>query len=278
MLKSLVLLLLLPTIAAAAPYLEWFNSSAQQTAGQSLLIHGLNTKPEKLADLIREVNLRGHDVLLLRLKGHNDDLLEMKKITQQAWLEQLAEAFFLLRARNEARKGSLTLLAHSLGGVLATTYLAAHPEYRMDQLLLFAPALEVNFTSQFIRALYVLPDGYLVPSMAPESYQAQRGTSIAAYRALFQTISDFRALEPEKLNFKTTVLMDPKDELVSFSGLETLMKKLNRWKLVAVSTAGSTLPRPYHHLIISRESLGSEDWEQKVLTSLDEMLGKPKSL
>ncbi len=269
------ILLLLPSVALARPaYLEWFNTVLPNKGGQALIIHGLNTKPEKMSYLIKEINDRGHDVLLVRLKGHNEDLEEMKKVTKDTWLRQVDEAFTELAKRGEENKGSVTFFAHSLGAVLGTSYLASHPLVKVDQMVLFAPALKVKFTSKFIKALFGFPDGFIVPSMTPINYRAQRGTTIAAYKALFDTISFFEAADLAVINVPTTVIMDPEDELVSFPGIQGLVGKQDKWKLLTVSTKGSVLPKPYHHLIISGEALGFQEWEDKVLRTMDSVLGK----
>mgnify|MGYP000579510701 CR=1 FL=1 len=62
------------------PYSEWSLTKSSVKEGQALVIHGLNTKPEKMRDIIDAFNARGHDVLLLKLIGHNDDMNKMKNI------------------------------------------------------------------------------------------------------------------------------------------------------------------------------------------------------
>ncbi len=99
---------------------------------------------------------------------------------------------------------------------------------------------------------------------------------MGAYRALAETMAAWQqkssALE---LNSPVLVLMDPRDELISYRGLNSKISSgaWRNWNLVELNNDASTLANPIHHLVIDEASLGSQQWQflqDTVLAFLDE--------
>jgi len=63
------------------------------------------------------------------------------------------------------------------------------------------------------------------------------------------------------------VLISPKDELVSFSGINSFIQEntLTTWHVETVSNHESTLERPYAHLLLDPPSVGQKEWERMLL-------------
>jgi esterase/lipase len=267
-----ILLLLISTAHAGTAYMEWSFSDSAIKQGQALVIHGLNSRPEKMSEIIDALNKHGHDVLLLKLIGHNNDLSRMKKVTYDQWNDQILAAFNKVVEKNCNEGGKITLVGYSLGAVLAMDMLANNPQLKAHQTILFSPAISVKNTSYFVKAFGVFGKGFVVPSFSSDNYKAQNGTTVAAYRALFETIASFEKGDLSLLNIPTLVFVDKKDELVSYKGLKEIAKQLDKWKLVTVTNKNTTMKKSYHHLTITEESLGADEWNNVVMSELDKFL------
>lgn len=196
----------------------------------------------------------------------------MKKVTYQQWNDQILAAFRKVTEKNCLEGGKITLVGYSLGGVLAMDMLANNPDLKAHQAILFSPAISVKNTSYFVKAFGVFGKGFVVPSFSSDNYKAQNGTTVAAYKALFETIASFEKGDLNLLNIPTLVFVDKKDELVSFKGLKEITAQLDKWKLVTVTNKNTPMKKSYHHLTITEESLGTEEWKNVVISELDQFL------
>lgn len=264
--------------AFAKGYAEWFVTDTPRSKGQALVIHGLNLRPDKMKEIINEINLRGHDALLIRLFGHNDDLDQMKKATYATWMEQVKNGYLTVLEKNKQDGGKISFVGFSLGGLLEMDFLVTS-DIHVDQAVLFAPALKIKDAGRLVKYLRFLGSDFILPSVSPKEYRAQQdGTSIAAYLALFESADHLESGAIEKINLPTTVFINPNDELVSYSGLKSMKEKLNQWKLIEVSTEKTELKKAYNHLIIDKESLGKDEWEEKIIPAFDSHFGKKSRL
>ncbi len=261
----LCLLVLNLCVHASESYTEWFPHTGIKHVGQTLVIHGLNTKPEKMKDIINLVNKNGSDVLLLKLLGHNNDLKEYQAVSVEKWQAQVHGAFDEIQKKNKLAGGKITFVGYSLGGLMGTLFLAKNNDYHVQQMILFAPAIEVNFKSKLIKLLFPLGNSFLVPSLTPKNFRAQNGTTIAAYKALFEGQEQFSHSSLENLNVPTTVFMDEDDELVSFEKTKKVASKFSKWEFLEVKKEKSNLVEPYSHLIIGPDTLGLREWETKII-------------
>lgn len=249
---------------------EWLRAPVpdNNVAGVTLVIHGLNTKPDKMHALAFELNSMKQDVLLVKLTGHQNDLPEFKNVTRSQFLLNVEES--VKRAGVEARvKGRpLNLLAYSLGALLAME-LVADGRAKFDRMILLAPALAIHSRSYLIKIFSIFGNSYLVPSMSPEDYRANPGTSIAAYRAVFESLAALKIVQTpqwQKANVPSLVFLDPDDELVSRSGVSEFIlgNALSEWHLKFITASGSTVQPKYHHLIIDEPTLGLEPWRSMI--------------
>lgn len=82
---------------------------------------------------------------------------------------------------------------------------------------------------------------------------------MGGYYALFDGIDRLYRTKYYRSNVKTLVVIDPNDEVVSYSGLLGLQTEfhLSQWKFLTVDVRrGSTLKKPMHHLVIDETGLG----------------------
>lgn len=239
-----------------------------------LLIHGLNLKPLKMHSLKAELQKLGMNVENVELSGHRPDT-DWSQVTRQEWLSEIKTAYDSIKTK--AEQNPIFLVAYSLGALLAVDLVSQDQNVRFDRAVLLSPALAIHDFAFFLRLLSFWPR-LRIPSLTPKEYRFNNGTSIAAYMALFESLKAIEQADLSAANVPTAILIDPKDELVSFRKLRNLIekKKLSRWKLITVSNQQSTLKKKFHHLTIDSAALGETQW-QSVLATIQSHLQERKS-
>ena len=234
----------------------------------ALLIHGLNLRPERMSGIAEMLAKRGVECLNLSLSGHaaaDPERLEtFKSVSRNQWLGEARQAYQLARERADALGAPLLLVGFSLGAAIGGDLASGSPgEVHFDAMILFAPAFSIHWYTRMLRCLSPLPR-LALKSFSPADYAANPVTPVAAYSALFQSIAAVRAQHARVTTGDALIFVDPKDELVSFRGLEALCAEQGggRWQLVSVSKRLRSDRRDFHHLIIDEESLGPERWAE----------------
>jgi len=256
--------------------MKWFyGDTTGGLKGVALVIHGLNLRPDRMQPLISELTGSGIDVLGLSLRGHGDNYAHIKDIAEnqarletfknvshQLWLNEAYLAYSQLKARGAAKDVPLFLTAFSLGGLIGLDLMASSADVKFDKLILFAPAIRLRPTIYLERVLS--PFTHLViPSMAPATYLAnKKGTPIAAYNALFDTLNQFNQNADQKLNVPTLVFIDKQDEFIPLEKLKKLVaeKKWTRWQFYIVEKDKTAEKERFYHHIIDGSSTGKAVW------------------
>ena len=269
MLRTSIFLLILTfvqvTLASEFSSSIWFKSSHFPPQSISIVIHGLNLKPEKMNSIAEVLNDGGSDVLRVSLKGHTGNEEEFKKVTRNDWIKDLLEAYREAREKADGLGVPLYFVGYSLGALINLDMMNSYPEARIeyDRMILFAPASAVKKTTYLIKAFHLFGSKYVVPSAANENYRANKnGTPLAAYDALFGSISRLKKSGINQPNIPTLIMVDPKDELVSEKGLRSMIEKnqLSEWKIFKIQKQDPQLKSNYHHLIIDEASVGVDEW------------------
>ena len=252
---------------------SWFYPKQEPWAGVALVIHGLNLRPEKMGPLIKTVNSMGIAVLNVSLNGHgkNSDLFSknlqvsrmetLRRAQHHVWLEEVWHAFQEIKAQAQQNKLPISLIGYSLGAVLGLELFSLE-ERPFERMVLLAPPLAICRKGSLLKILKWCPR-LALKSFSPQTYRANPGTPIAAYLALFQSISNVQPFS-SSIDVPTHIFLDPKDELVSLRGVENYMaqRHLKNWGISAIVKSDS--PADFrgipHHLIIDEESLGTEAW------------------
>ena len=258
------------------PTLQWFpRTSPGSTRAVGLVLHGLNLNPERMQPVIEILNETGVDVLRPSLRGHGGNfanregmgaaearLEAIKSVSYNIWRAETLAAW--REARQQAlRQGvPLVLVGYSLGGLLGLDLLASQPGVAFDRAILFAPAVSLNGWDYLIRVFSPFPR-LVVPTLAPRRYLANHGTPMAAYNALFEALDHFEAHSGPRLNLPALVFIDPRDELVSFDGMQRLAAEasLDRWRFFPVAKSDTAAPGALHHILIDADAVGAETWE-----------------
>lgn len=251
--------------------------SAGRPRAVVLLAHGLNQRASALRPLAEALQARGASVVLLAFRGHRRDdevdagtLEAWRRVTWNEWREDWLEGATTggtLAARHAV---PLYFVGFSLGALVHVHELvAAEPLPRgFDRQVLLAPAIRIHPRSRLVRLFRVLGSRFLVPSLAPMPVRSHRGTSVAAYEALFRYESALAGVQqPERLRLPTLVLMDARDELVSADRLRTWIATHDlgaHWRLESVEKDRATAGYGLRHYITDEIGLGPEPFHALV--------------
>jgi len=268
--------------------MQWFFSDPKgKLRGVALVIHGLNLRPDRMQPVIAELTGSGIDVLRLSLRGHGQNYAQRKDIAEnqarletfknvshQLWLNEAYLAYLQLKARGAAKDVPLFLTAFSLGGLIGLDLIASNAEVKFDKVVLFAPAIRLRAKIYLERVLAPFPR-LVIPSMAPATYLAnQKGTPIAAYNALFDTLNQFNQNADQKLNVPTLVFIDKQDEFIPLGKLKKLVaeKKWTQWRFYIVEKDKTAEDERFYHHIIDASSTGKAVWRDMTKAVMNHLL------
>ena len=231
----------------------------------ALVIHGLNTKPDKMkniADLLREQNFKTE---LAVLSGHSEDHERNSVISKQVWENEFRAQWNSSTKTCQSDTDSRVLIGYSLGALVALHHFdTLETKPLPTKMILLAPAISLRSYVNSIRLFSWLP-WLKIPSLNHADYRAQEYTPVRAYSALFQ-IHDIwqkkRFTQTEKVS--TLVVLSERDELIDSQEVNERIKQLkeNLWKVIWVNNDETKLTTKYHHLIIDKESLGEISWNE----------------
>ncbi len=253
----------------------WFSVEKDQCRGGVLLAHGLNMNPISWREMIVFLNRLGLAVYRLELKGHRGlNFEDMMDVSAREWLEQFNSAVEFMAEQIPGLP--VYLVGYSLGGLLGMVAQLQKSEPCFERQVLLAPALALKLYTRL--ALPMTRVVSFLASRSPKEYVANtRGTTGAAYQALFDLEREFRSAEERQfsvVNYPTLIIMRPNDELISYRCTKKLIERreLNRWKLAELPKKKTTHRDLYfRHLIIDEKSVGERSW-QKLTKLLEEFL------
>lgn len=223
--------------------------------------HGLNLKPGKMEEMAQEFSRAGYEIFLPAFYGHCGENNNYLHVTWEHWQADAQSIF--ATAQEVARKQSkpLYLVAYSFSALIFDSF---SEEMSFAKRVYFAPPLATHFWYRpllFFAQLF--PDFSLASRNLP-AYRANERSNFRSLLGLHYFVE--KAAGKNAKRSSTLAWVDPKDELVSAKGLADFASE--NFKLQLLDNQGSTLPKTFHHLIISKESLGSAEWSRVISESL----------
>jgi hypothetical protein len=214
----------------------------------TIVAHGLNNKPAAMMAFVETLLAWGSDVFLLQLSGHTLESSKMP-LSGDAWIDDLYQTYqqAIVKARTSEPK-PLYFLGYSLGALVNLHLITLKPgEIVYDKMVLLAPALSLRI--QLTRLL----------QLATGLFPAHFSLPVKAYSLLYKM-----ALAVEKSSFKSfampvLVIIDPKDEMVSYKKLAAWVAQLPSWQLYTLPKS-TDVKSPYAHLILDEHSVGRQNW------------------
>jgi len=257
--------------------MQWYYTrTTEKTKGVCLVIHGLNLEPARMDPICALLREMGMDVLLVSLQGHgnnftqvagqsgeSDSLESFKNVTLNGWLEEINTGYKLALKRSSEYQVPLYFVGFSLGGLLGPLFLDETPYIRFDKMGLFAPALAVRKKVYLLKIFTPFPR-LVIPSQSREFYRANRGTPMAAYRALFTGLAQLHQERKDAMDIPTLIFLDRKDEFIPYAGIQKMIARseLDHWKICEVTKDPDIDRSVKHHLVIDESVVGAQMWEE----------------
>lgn len=244
-----------------------------------VVAHGLNVRATAMRELYEPLRRRGATIVLIRLRGHAHDAAATAT-ERDEWLH-VSSSDWIDDWRDGARTGAelaggvpLVFLGFSLGTLVhlagMSRGLAEGPAF--DRQVLIAPPICVHPTTRLPLVLRPFGPRFLVRSFTPRAIRSQDATSMAAYHAIFELQREVEhATAPARLKLPTVVLMDPRDELVSYRGLLRWIERNGLhdvWEVRAIRKDRSSARSVLHHDAIDARGLGAT-----AIASVNRMIG-----
>ncbi len=242
----------------------------------AVVLHGLNNKASSTNEIARDLAKGGIIAVRGGLSGHRGDIKNLRIVNRTTWLQDVHNSWCL--AEELARPENLPIVAVGFSlGALMLSDLSSTSEYegvKFSRAVFYAPAISVRFHTFLLRLLSPFP-GIVIPSANLLELRASpSGTPISAYNALFDSINSVERFGLSKLPFPTYVFMDPKDELVSDSGMKELVASRpgKDWQLHEVRAGPDTTLRASHHAIFESRLIGKTAWTDMMNKSVEFLL------
>jgi esterase/lipase len=273
---------------AENPSIRWYKrKDITKLNGVALVIHGLNSRPDKMKSIIAKMNDFGIDCLNLSLRGHGKNYSALndaenadarmetfKSVSYPLWKSEAYHAYQRVKRISNLYAAPMFLVGFSMGGLLGVDLLSSDPRVGFDKMVLFAPAIKMHKRNSLLKILSPFPR-IVIPSIAHKSYLTNDGTSIAAYNALFEMYAHLENNLNPKINIPTVVFIDKQDELISFSGLKKMVRdqNLDQWEIHPVKKDKTATKIKMHHLIIDEACVGTNTWQEIVEVTITHFLG-----
>ena len=230
----------------------------------TLVAHGLNMKPAGMLPITQWLNEGGSDVYLVKLSGHHEDSIHIRKINSTLWEQEMLYAYTI--AKEKANKYNLPLyfVGYSLGALLGQAIgLSLKDTKTFDKQILIAPATAVRRRSYVLKLFSFIHKKILFPSFTPSPYRANNFLPFAAFEVLFNNEKKLIEAQYHTLNIPTLIFIDPKDELISYKKLVKLLRlfNLSNYEIITLDSNLKVRKSKYHHLIVSEETMGTQNWE-----------------
>jgi alpha-beta hydrolase superfamily lysophospholipase len=257
-----------------------------------LVVHGLNLHPERMTPVCTLLQSLGVRVVRMALAGHRGDYGALQEVTRESWLEDYRAAVPILASAAQSGRSAaggptspaelpVGFLGQSLGALTFCDFVLAAAKGRGSRLpvagvsplprpsalfaraLFLSPAIALRPSAQLLRPLAALTRRLPIPSASSPEDRLYPRLPAAAYRALYTSYRAVRSgLRESSVPVASTVVMHPRDELISRRGIEYLIaeKRLVGSRLVLLEPDGAA--RGTSHLAVCAETMGDANWRR----------------
>ncbi|HVG15179.1 MAG TPA: hypothetical protein VM935_09465 [Chitinophagaceae bacterium] len=210
----------------------------------------------------------GHFIAILNELGSDACLVHFSKIhhpgiTADILEEDILEGYTMARSIAEKHAVPVYFLGYSLGALLGQYFLCLKPgTMNFDKQILIAPATAIKLPRLVKSSISLLGDNLKIKSFAPGAYRLDKWLPAKMYKKLMYWERSILSARYAHLNIPTLLIMDPKDELISYSTLVRRMKefRLTNYQCIILDSNLRGRSTPYHHLVIDEATMGSKNW------------------
>ena len=251
---------------------QYWETTLPYPRGLVMVVHGLNVKPSKMGapsaegTLVKLLLDSGYHVYRVTLKGHSGPLDDMQNITRSDWIYDAYTQYCQAKTIAEGERLPLYLLGFSLGALVYEVLMNEETAIpvQFEKAILFSPAVALRPTAKALLLLQpFIDDRTIFTSFNPEEYRAQRGSSMAAYKIVFDMEESLISASFRKCNIDTIIFIDRNDEMVSSGILRERIDQydLTNWKIYEVTNTGAVIRPQYHHLLIDNKCVSESTWQ-----------------
>lgn len=245
---------------------QYYPASSHKAA-ITMVVHGLNVKPTAMEPLIHWLTSSGSAVYLIQLSGHIEKSATIRDIDPYVWKDEMLDGFNTAKAAAAEHGLPLYFLGYSLGALLGQSMLAlVLKEKCFEKQILISPAIAVRFRSSLLRLLFLMGDQIALPSLAPQAYRVNDVLPLRVYQLLFAEEKKVWKAMSSQLNIPTLVIIDPKDELISYRKLLRFIKKyeLTNYQVLSLDSRLGDRRGGYHHLLLDQRTMGVNNWNMAI--------------
>jgi esterase/lipase len=249
-------------------FVEYYPTPVPGKTAVTLVAHGLNLTPRAMLPLVAWLNEQGSDVYLVKLSGHHKDGVHIKEVTSSVWQQEMLDGYNMAKKTSLGASVPLYFIGYSLGALLGQSMVARSMKTApFDKQILIAPAIAIRRRSYLLKLLFFLGKKMSLPSYTPKGFRVNESLPLSIYEILF---SEERSLVQSRfcqLNMPTLIIIDPKDELISYKKLVRHISRydLTNYRLLVLDHQLNGRSKPYHHLVIDEQTMGIKNW--KMVTS-----------
>jgi carboxylesterase len=195
-----------------------------------LVIHGFPANPRTVGHIAGFLERGGFAYEIPTLRGHGTRYQDLNGVRSKDWIEDAMAAY----ERLERAHGRVTVVGHSMGGLVAANVVAHYPQ--TPALVMVAPAFQ--FSNPAVKLLPILgkvvkywsggPSAVIDPKLRAESETQDivyKRFPVKAFEELFN-LSKTTPLELEKIRCPALVIHSRKDQVIPNSSAELAVKHL----------------------------------------------------
>src|SRR4051812_46766796 len=125
---------------------------------------------------------QGSDVYLVKLSGHYEHSINIKKITSTLWEEEMPNAYTIAKEASIQHAVPLFFVGYSLGALLGQALMLSLKEHKVfDKQILIAPAISVRNRSYVLKLFSLIHKKIPLPSFTPSPYRANNFLPFTAF-------------------------------------------------------------------------------------------------
>lgn len=248
-----------------------------------VIVHGLNFKPERMDDWSGLLTSHGAISMRFSLYGHDKDIQLMREVNSQIWRRQFDMGMEQAHKLSKRHGVPMVFIGYSLGGLIGIDWVTRQrtSDNVFSKMVLLAPAIATPWYSD--AAIVLLPhldQTMIIPGPNPKESRAHYGSSVNAYRALFDLKASVFDASFKNANIDTLLIIDRNDELIPFNEIRNIVNcyHLSRWQIVLIDNKYAKANSGFRHMIADKLSVGDKVWNKissQVIEHLSPILTEP---
>jgi esterase/lipase len=220
----------------------------------------MNLKPESLVPMAKILAEKNFSVFLPAFHGHCASRGDYLQAKSSEWLQDAEQFYREAERKSQEKKVPLFLVAYSFSALIYQV----RGDLPFAKKVYLAPALATKFWYPWLIAVAKIFPDFHFPSRNLPQYAANSHSSLRGILALDDLLQKFQSGKGHADQTQGLIILDPKDELVDAEGVLDFVQKSSNRKFLPISNEGHSLPKTYHHLIVTPESLSPSEWKRMI--------------